>query len=103
MSISGGSNGAKRKGVYEDLQTWGNVKNVIKGRNLAIRMNDFFTLHQQNLTMEEFYSKFVTLHSRYAPSLTNAQQVERFCESLNKPLETTLEMMKLVYIQDALE
>ena len=37
---------------------------------------------------------------RYAPALTNEQQVARF---FNKPLETTLEAMKPSLLQDALE
>ena len=67
----------KDKGVLEGSQTWENIKVAVKGRYLPptheeIKMNEFFVLRQGNLTLEEFYSKFVTLW-RYAPALTNEQ------------------------------
>ena len=97
----------KDQGVSEGSQTWDNVKAAVKGRYLppaheAIKMNEFFALRQGTLTLEEFYSKFVTLR-RYAPALTNVQQVARFCESLNEPLGSTLQAMKPTSIQDALK
>lgn len=97
----------KDMGVTEGSQTWENIRNAVKGRYLppaheVSKMNEFFALKQETLTLEEFYSKFVTLR-RYAPALTNEQQVARFCESLNEPLGTTLEAMKPISLQDALE
>ena len=73
------------EGVLEGCsQSWENVNNAVKGRYLppaheAIKINEFFSLKQASLTLEEYYSKFVTLR-RYAPALTSDQQVVRFCQ-----------------------
>ena len=96
----------KDEGVLEGSQSWENVKNAVKGRYLppaheAIKMNEFFSLKQASLTLEEYYSKFVTLR-RYAPALTSDQQVARFCQGLIEPLNTRLEAMRPCSIQDAL-
>ncbi|MCO5612091.1 hypothetical protein L7F22_066353 [Adiantum nelumboides] len=67
----------------------------------AIKMNEFFALRQLGLTLEEYYSKFVSLR-RYAPQMTMEQQIARFCQGLNRPLSTRLEAMRPTSIQDAL-
>ena len=64
-------------------------------------MNEFFRLRQLTLSLEEYYSKFVTLQ-RYAPKMTIEQQVTRFCQGLNEPINTRLEAMRPTTVQDAL-
>ena len=86
------------EGVLEGSQSWEKVKNAMKGRYLppvheAIKMNEFFSLKQASLTLEDYYSKFVTLR-RYSPALTGDQQVARFCQGLIEPLNTRLEAMR---------
>ncbi|MCO5591337.1 hypothetical protein L7F22_045319 [Adiantum nelumboides] len=64
-------------------------------------MNEFYALQQLGLTLEEYYSKFVSLR-RYVPSMSTEQQIARFCQGLNRPLSTHLEAMRPTSIQDAL-
>lgn len=65
-------------------------------------MNEFFSLRQGSLSLEQYFSKFATL-SRYAPHLTIEQQTaRRLCQGLNSPLDTRLEAMRPTSIQDAL-
>ncbi|MCO5549082.1 hypothetical protein L7F22_002548 [Adiantum nelumboides] len=50
------------------------MKQAVKERYLppahqAIKMNEFFALSQLALTLEEYYTKFVSLR-RYAPQMT---------------------------------
>ena len=92
--------------VEEDSQSWGQIKEAVKARYLppahqVLKMNEFFELRQLSLTLEEYYSKFVTLR-RYAPQMTYEQQVARFCQGLNSPLNSRLEAMRPVSLQDAL-
>lgn len=61
----------------EASQSWAQIKQAVKERYLppaheTIKMNEFFALKKQNSTLEEYYSKFVTL-SRYNPLLSSAQ------------------------------
>ena len=93
-------------GVTENSQSWEQIKQAIKERYLppahqAIKMNEFYALKQNSLTLEEYYSKFVTLR-RYAPQMTSEQQIARFCQGLNAPLDSRLEAMRPTSIQDAL-
>ena len=67
----------------------------------AIRMNEFFDLWQNTLSLEEYYSKFVTLR-RYAPQLSAEQQITRFCQGLNASIDTRLEAMRPTSLHDAL-
>ncbi|MCO5553330.1 hypothetical protein L7F22_006851 [Adiantum nelumboides] len=76
-------------------------KEDIYHRDKAIKMNEFFSLKQLSLTLEEYYSKFVTLR-RYAPALTSEEQIARFCQGLVAPLNTRLEAMRPISLQDAL-
>ncbi|MCO5590638.1 hypothetical protein L7F22_044610 [Adiantum nelumboides] len=96
----------KDEGVDEGTQTWENIKKAVEGRYLppghkAIKMNEFFALKQFSLTLEEYYSKFVTLR-RYAPALTSEEQIARFCQGLVAPWNTRLEAMRPSSLQDAL-
>ncbi|MCO5560563.1 hypothetical protein L7F22_014178 [Adiantum nelumboides] len=96
----------KDEGVEEGSQTWANIKKAVEGRSLplghkAIKMNEFFALKQLSLTLEEYYSKFVTLR-RYAPALTSKEQIARFCQGLVAPQNTRLEAMRPSSLQDAL-
>ncbi|MCO5548050.1 hypothetical protein L7F22_001506 [Adiantum nelumboides] len=96
----------KDEGVDEGTQTWANIKKAVEGRYLppghkAIKMNEFFALKQFSLTLEEYYSKFVTLR-HYAPALTSEEQIARFCQGLVAPLNTRLEAMRPNSLQDAL-
>ncbi|MCO5603121.1 hypothetical protein L7F22_057267 [Adiantum nelumboides] len=86
--------------------SWERMKQDVKERYLppahqVLKMNDFFTLRQLGITLEEYYSKFVSLR-RYAPQMTMEQQIARFCQGLNRPLSTRLEAMRPTSIQDAL-
>ncbi|MCO5580631.1 hypothetical protein L7F22_034501 [Adiantum nelumboides] len=86
--------------------SWEGMKQAVKERYLppahqALRMNEFYALRQLGLTLEEYYSKFVSLR-RYAPQMTMEQQIARFCQGLNRPLSTRLEAMRTTSIQDAL-
>ena len=67
----------------------------------ALKMNELFDLRQNTSTLEEYYSKFVTLR-RYAPQLSIDEQVTRFCQGLNAPLDTRLESMRPTTLHDAL-
>ncbi|MCO5597789.1 hypothetical protein L7F22_051871 [Adiantum nelumboides] len=86
--------------------SWEGTKQAVKERYLppahqALRMNEFYALRQLGLTLEEYYSKFVSLR-RYAPQMTMEQQIARFYQGLNRPLSTRLEAMRPTSIQDAL-
>lgn len=96
----------KDAGVSENSQDWEDVKRAVMERYLppahrALKMNEFFDLRQNTLTLEEYYSKFVTLR-RYAPKLSTDEQVARFCQGLNAPLDTRLEAMRPSTLHDAL-
>ena len=85
-------------GVLPNSQSWPQVKQAVKERYLppaheSIKMNEFFSLRQGSLSLEQYFSKFATL-SRYAPHLTIEQQVARFCQGLNSPLDTRFEAMR---------
>ena len=65
--------------VNENTQGWEEMKRAIIERYLppahrAIQMNEFFDLRQNNLSLEEYYSKFVILRC-YAPQLSAEQQI----------------------------
>ncbi|MCO5558006.1 hypothetical protein L7F22_011581 [Adiantum nelumboides] len=82
------------------------MKQAVKERYLpqahqALKKNEFDALRQLGLTLEEYYSKFVSLR-RYAPSMSTEQQIARICQGLNRPLSTRLEAMRPTSIQDAL-
>ena len=64
-------------------------------------MNEFYRLKQFSLSLEEYYSKFVSLR-RYAPLMTEEQIIARFCQGLNSPLDSRLEAMRPTSVQDAL-
>ncbi|MCO5602660.1 hypothetical protein L7F22_056796 [Adiantum nelumboides] len=86
--------------------SWEKMKQAVKDRYLppahqALKMNEFYALRQLGLTLEEYYSKFVSL-GRYAPSMSTEQQIARFCQGLNRPLSTCLEAKRPTSIQDAL-
>ena len=92
--------------VLENSQTWEQMKQAIKARYLppahqVLKMNEFFELRQLSFTLEEYYSKFVTL-GHCAPQMTYEQQISRFCQGLNEPLDSMLEAMRPVSLQDAL-
>ena len=96
----------KDQGVSESPQTWAQIKQAIKERYLlpshkTLKMNEFFKLRQASMTLEEYYSKFVTLR-RYAPLMSSKQQIAKFCQGLNSPLDSRLEAMRPASIQDAL-
>ncbi|MCO5555598.1 hypothetical protein L7F22_009143 [Adiantum nelumboides] len=87
-------------------QTWEQIKNAVTTRYIplahkATKMNEFFSLRQMSSTLEEYYSKFVTLR-RYAPKMTLEQQVARFCQGLIEPLNNRLEALRSTNLQDAL-
>lgn len=78
--------------------TWEMMKQAIKERYLppahqSIKMNEFFALRQLGLSLEEYYTNFVSLR-RYAPQMSAEQQIARFCQGLNKPLSSRLESMR---------
>ena len=57
--------------ILEKSQTWEQVEQAVKAIYLSpahqvLKMNEVFELRQPTLTLEEYYSKFVTLR-RYAP------------------------------------
>ncbi|MCO5563455.1 hypothetical protein L7F22_017097 [Adiantum nelumboides] len=87
-------------------QSWEEIKDAVTTRYLppahkATKMNEFFSLHQLSSTLEEYYSKFVTLR-RYAPKMTLEQQVARFCQGLIEPLNNRLKALRPMMLQDAL-
>ena len=94
------------QGVSESSQTWAQIKQAVKERYLppsheTLKMNEFFKLRQASMTLEEYCSKFLTLQ-RYAPLISSKQQIARFCQGLNSPLDSRLEAMRPTSIQDAL-
>ncbi|MCO5600220.1 hypothetical protein L7F22_054330 [Adiantum nelumboides] len=87
-------------------QSWEEIKDAVTARYLppvhrATKINEFFSLRQLSSTLEEYYSKFVTLR-RCAPKMTLEQQVARFCQGLIEPLNNRLEALRLMILQDAL-
>ena len=64
-------------------------------------MNEFFSLQQWDLSLEEYHSRFVTLQ-KHAPAMTIAQQVAQICQGLNTPLDSHLEAMRPITLQDVL-
>ena len=64
-------------------------------------MNEFFSLQQWDLSLEDYYSRFVTLQNN-ALAMAIAQQVARFCQGLVAPLDSGLEAMRPTSLQDAL-
>ncbi|MCO5547561.1 hypothetical protein L7F22_044529 [Adiantum nelumboides] len=57
--------------------SWEGMKQAVKERYLppahqALKMNKFYALRQLGLTLEEYYSKFVSLR-RYASQITMEQ------------------------------
>ena len=96
----------KDRGVTKISQTWEDIKTAVKERYLppgheAIKMNEFYGLTQKNSTLGEYFTKFVSLR-RYAPLMTLEQQIARFCQGLNSPLNTRLEAMRPSTLHDAL-
>ena len=96
----------KDKGVVPSSQTWEQIKQAIRERYLplaheTLKMNEFYRLKQFSLSLEEYYSKFVSLR-RYAPLMTEEQRIARFCQGLNSPLDSRLEAMRPTSVQDAL-
>ncbi|MCO5588439.1 hypothetical protein L7F22_042395 [Adiantum nelumboides] len=66
-------------GISGSSQSWKEIKFAVTERYLppahkAIKMNEFFSLRQMSLSLEDYFSKFVTL-KRYAPKMTLEQQV----------------------------
>ena len=59
----------------------------------TLKMNEFYGLTQKAMTLGEYYAKFVSLR-RYAPQMTLEQQIARFCQGLNSPLNSRLEAMR---------
>ncbi|MCO5576354.1 hypothetical protein L7F22_030163 [Adiantum nelumboides] len=93
-------------GVAENSQSWREIKQAVKKMYLppaheALKMKEFFALKQRRLSLEEYYSKFVSLR-RYASAMTIEQQVPRFCQGFNEPISSRLEAMKPTTVQDAL-
>ncbi|MCO5556901.1 hypothetical protein L7F22_010455 [Adiantum nelumboides] len=87
-------------------QTWEQIKDTVTTRYLppahkATKMNEFFSLRQVSSTLEEYYSKFVTLR-RCAPKMTLEQQVARFCQGLIEPLNNKLKTLRPTNLHDAL-
>ncbi|MCO5591611.1 hypothetical protein L7F22_045600 [Adiantum nelumboides] len=87
-------------------QSWEEIKNAITMRYLppahkATKMNEFFSLRQLSFTLEEYYSKFVTLQ-RYAPKMTLEQQVTSFCQGLIEPLDNKLKALRPTTLQNTL-
>ncbi|MCO5560003.1 hypothetical protein L7F22_013608 [Adiantum nelumboides] len=85
-------------------QSWEEIKDAVIARYLppthrSTKMNEFFLLCQLSSTLEEYYSKFVTLR-RYAPKMTLEQQVARFCQGLIEPLNNRLEALRPTMFQD---
>ena len=92
--------------IIGSSQSWEEIKAAVTERYLppahkAIKMNEFFSLRQMSLTIEEYFSKFVTL-KRYAPKMSLEQQVVRFCQGLIEPLNNRLEALRPSTLQDAL-
>ncbi|MCO5586508.1 hypothetical protein L7F22_040448 [Adiantum nelumboides] len=72
--------------IIRTSQAWKQIKDTVTARYLspahkATKMNEFFSLRQLSSTLEEYYSKFVTLR-RYAPKMTLEQHVARFYQGL---------------------
>ncbi|MCO5606570.1 hypothetical protein L7F22_060758 [Adiantum nelumboides] len=86
-------------GVAEDSQSWREIKQAIKEMYLplaheALKMNKFFALKQQGLSLEEYYSKFISLR-RYALAMTIEQQKTRANQAQEEivNLKTALELV----------
>ena len=61
----------KDRGVSEVSQTWEDIKTAVKERYLppgheTLKMNEFYGLTQKEMTLGEYYAKFVSLRC-YAP------------------------------------
>ncbi|MCO5572688.1 hypothetical protein L7F22_026447 [Adiantum nelumboides] len=87
-------------------QSWEEIKDTVTTRylppaHMATKMNEFFSLRQLSSTLEDYYSKFVTLR-RYAPKMNLEQQVARFSQGLIEPLNNRLEALRPTTLQDAL-
>ena len=96
----------KDRNVPEVSQTWEDIKTAVKERYLppgheAIKMNEFYGLTQKSSTLAQYYANFISLR-RYAPQMTLEQQIARFCQGLNSPLNTRLEAMRPTTLHDAL-
>ncbi|MCO5601974.1 hypothetical protein L7F22_056101 [Adiantum nelumboides] len=92
--------------IVGSSQSWEDIKAIVTARyfppiHRATKMNEFFSLSQLSSTMDEYYSKFVTLR-RDAPKMTLEQQVARFCQGLIEPLNSRLEALRPTTLQDAL-
>ncbi|MCO5576132.1 hypothetical protein L7F22_029940 [Adiantum nelumboides] len=81
--------------------SWEAMKQAVKERYLppahqALKMNELFALWQLGLTLEEYYSKFVSLR-RYAPQMTMEQQIASVStiENLDKAKELKEEPIDL--------
>ncbi|MCO5611130.1 hypothetical protein L7F22_065380 [Adiantum nelumboides] len=88
-------------------QSWEEIKDAVTARYLppahkATKMNEFFSLSQLSSTLEEYYSKFITLQ-RYAPKVSLEQHVARFCQGLIEPLNNRLEALRPTTLQDDLQ
>ena len=97
---------AALQGLWSVVELSKLVRQAVKERYLppaheSIKMNEFFSLRQGSLTLEQYFLKFATL-SRYAPHLSIEQQIARFCQGLNSPLDMWLEAMQPTSIQDTL-
>ncbi|MCO5552474.1 hypothetical protein L7F22_005986 [Adiantum nelumboides] len=93
-------------GISSSSQSCEEIKSIMTERYLppthkAIKMNELFSLRQMSLSLEDYFSKFVTL-KRYAPKMTLEQQVTRFCQGRIEPLNSRLEALRPTTLQDAL-
>ncbi|MCO5563369.1 hypothetical protein L7F22_017010 [Adiantum nelumboides] len=93
-------------GISGSSQSCEEIKSAVTERyqppaHKAIKMNEFFSLRQMSLSLEDFFLKFVTL-KRYAPKMTLEQQVARFCQGLIELLNSRLEALRPTTLQDAL-
>ena len=82
----------------EGSQSWALIKQTVVVTYLppdhqVLKMNEFFQLCQINVTLDDYYSKFVALCC-YAPLMSQEQQISRFCQGLNAPLDARLEAMR---------
>ncbi|MCO5610183.1 hypothetical protein L7F22_064419 [Adiantum nelumboides] len=87
-------------------QSWEEIKDAVTAcylppAHIATKINEFSSLQRLSSTLEEDYSKFVTLR-RYAPKMTLELQVARFCQGLIEPLNNRLEALRPTTLQDAL-
>ncbi|MCO5583404.1 hypothetical protein L7F22_037315 [Adiantum nelumboides] len=92
--------------IIKTSQSWEEIKDTVTACYLppahkATKMNEFFSLRQLSSTLEEYYSKFVTLR-RYVPKMTLKQQVARFCQGFIEPLINRLEALIPTNLKDAL-